>query len=135
MASSILSACSSDRCDSYIAARSYCTSFHLSCLLSAFDIPIALLIRPQVVLICPRAPTSQVRGITVHPALLHCVSRALYLAFFRVYASVRLSSHGEVSSSHITVFSLSENMTPSGRLSVVVMCAGNGAFFRCLPCS
>ena len=86
VAMSIPSACSTDRYDGYISLRSHCTSSQLF-LLSAFDIPIDLLILPQVVLICPRAPTSQVRGITVHPALLHLAGRerCTWLFFERMH--------------------------------------------------
>ena len=40
-----------------------------------------------------------------------------------------MSSHGEVSSTHATVFSLSDYITPSGRREAGTMCGGNGLFF------
>ena len=47
------------------------------------------------------------------------------IVFFE-YQLVMFSSHGEVSSIHITIFNLSDPITPSGLLPVDAMCGGNG---------
>ena len=48
------------------------------------------------------------------------------LLCFSKYQVVMFSSHGEVSSIHITIFNLSDHITPSGLLLVDAMCGGNG---------
>ena len=45
---------------------------------------------------------------------------------FSKYQLAMFSSHGEVSSIHITIFNLSDHITSSGLLPVDAMCGGNG---------
>ena len=61
------------------------------------------------------------------PTVVLCgIKIILYLSCFSKYQVVMFSSRGEVSSIHITVFNLSDHITPSGLLPVDAMCGGNG---------
>ena len=86
----------------------------------------ALVMWCHLSLMYPLAPTSTHSGTTFHPLPSAASTILLYLSCFSKYQVVIFSSHGEVSSIHITIFNLSDHIIPSGLLPVSAMCGGNG---------
>ncbi len=74
----------------------------------------------------PRAPTSIVRDIHLHPAsLIAGISSFWYLAVFRMTAAANPSSAPQVNSNRMTHLMLTGHMMISGRLFDAMISGGN----------
>ena len=68
-------------------------------------------------------------GCSVHPWFYTLTASLLQFSCFWKCHFFKLSSHGAVSCTHATAFSLSDHIAPSGRREAATMCGGKGFFF------